>query len=370
MASRRTPFHLRHEQAGAVFYRKGDWIRPLRYGDPVEEHLRCRSAGGVFDVHSMGKVVVRGPGAVDLLDLALAADVRGLEVGDARYGCLCGEDGGILDDLIVYRTDEARYYLITNTFSRERVLGILDGLAGPATTVEDVTSAIAYVAVQGPRSRRLLADLGVSTRRGEEEIPYFGCTTTTWDGVPLLLARTGYTGELGYELNVPAEYALDVWDSVCRAGEPHGVTPCGGEALMSLRLEKGYRSYGSDIDPSVSPVEAGLSWTVAWHKPAFTGREALLAAREHGPTRRAVYLLGLDGSDFGPQAVLGDADGRPVGVVTSGLYGPSVEAHVGLGYLDSSVRVTPDTVLTLADGGRVRPATRPFFDPTGERLRA
>lgn len=368
---KKTPFFAWHAANGAELYEKGGWVRPAHYAaGPVAEHLQVRSAGGVIDVHSMGKATVEGPGAQALLDFAATNDIARLGVGDACYTCLCDQDGGIVDDIIVYRTGPQSYYLITNTLSRERVLAFLRGFAGGDCWVQDVSSATAYISVQGPLSRRLLADAGVSADLSGEALPYFCCRQVGLGGVDVLLARTGYTGELGYELNFPAEYAADMWARLCEAGAPLGIGPIGGRAMMSLRLEKGYRSYGADIDQSVNAVEAGLGWVVDFTKPDFSGRAALLAAKENGTARRAVYLLGDQDVPLAPGDKLVTEDGRAVGHLTSGLYGPTLERHVGLGYLDSSVPASGTLYVEGGDGGAVRCARRPFFDAAGERVRS
>lgn len=366
--TKKTPFYSWHERHGAVFYNKGGWIRPARYGEgPVNEHRRARSTGGIFDAHSMGKITVRGAHAAELLDRAATNDIAGLDVDRARYTCFCAPDGGIVDDLIVYRTGPDSYYLVTNTFSRERVLTFLRGLGGAEDHIEDVTSSVAFIGVQGPRSRDVLVAAGCPADLAGSALPYFGNAWTEIAGVEVLLARTGYTGELGYEVNFPAEYALDMWDHLCRAGEPFDVRPFGAEALMTLRLEKGYRSYGADIDDQVNPLEAGLGWAVRWGKPDFVGRDALELSRRDGLRRNAVYLrAGKDG--FHPGDRLHGPDGEPVGHVTSGLFGPSLDAQVGLGYLDSASG--PLDVVHTGAGAAVEVARRPYFDPAGERLRA
>lgn len=369
---KRTPFFPCHEGSGAVFYEKSGWIRPSRYeATSITEHQRCRSTGGIFDVHSMGKIFVRGSGSGALLDLACTNDIRSLDVGRACYTCLCGEDGGIIDDLIVYRSSPEVFYLITNTVSRERVFVELSAGESCTAVIEDVTSSLAYIAVQGPASREVLAAAGVEADLSSTALPYFGCTNTMMHGVPVFLARTGYTGELGYELNFPAEFSLDVWGLLCSVGRAFDIRPCGGEALMSLRLEKGYRSYGSDIDAHVNPVEAGLGWTVAWNKSMFSGRASLLRARREGPNRRAVCVLGVGEASFSRGSKLLDDRDEVVGEVTSGLFGPSLGAHVGLAYVDRATPVDASLVVDRgSERGQVLCSPRPFFDPSGSRVRA
>jgi aminomethyltransferase len=368
--NKKTPFYPWHRDHGAALYEKGGWVRPARYEGAREEHLRVRTVGGIIDVHSMGKVVIEGEHAAELLDFAATNDIAGLKVGGARYTCFCAEDGGIVDDVIVYRTGDDRYYLITNTLSRYRVLDFLRGHAeGRRAAVVDVTSATAYIAVQGPRTRELLAAAGIEADLSDTALGYFESAEVDLHGVPVLLARTGYTGELGYELNFPSEYGLDVWEHLCATGAPMGIGPVGGEAMMTLRLEKGYRSYGSDIDLGVNPLEAGLGWVVDWSKADFAGRAALAAARERGIGRRTVYLRAEPEVRLARGDQLLDETGQPVGEVTSGLYGPSVEAYVGLAYVDAAVAVPGQLSVGGEHGGPVAAARRPFFDPAGERLR-
>lgn len=366
---KRTPFYAWHVENGATMYEKGGWVRPLCYGDdPIEEHLRVRSIGGIIDAHSMGKITIEGPGAIRVVDTAATANVATLAVGEGQYTCLCADDGGILDDVIVYRTGATSYYLISNTLSRMRVLERLRQFAGDDAWVQDVTSSTAYLAVQGPRSRELLERAGIEGAVHDAALKYFRCGWYRLKGVDLLLARTGYTGELGFELNFPAEFALDLWSHLCLVGAELGIVPVGAQAMMSLRLEKGYRSYGADIDQQINPLEAGLGWVVDWDKPEFAGRGSLVAAKEQGVARRAVCLRAAPDVSLSPGDKLFAADGVVLGDVTSGLFGPSVGAHVGLGYLSTDAVIPSTVYVGNQTGGKVSVSRRPFYDPEGARL--
>lgn len=202
--SKKTPFYPWHAEHGAALYEKGGWTRPARYEDAASEHTRVRAAGGIMDVHSMGKVLIEGPGACGLLDYVATNDIAGVKVGGARYTCLCAEDGGIADDVIIYRTGDERFLLVTNTLSRERVLGLLrEQAAGRNAFVADVTSAVAYIAVQGPQCRAVLAAAEVQADLSGQALGYFETAEARLGPARILLARTGYTGELGYELYFP-----------------------------------------------------------------------------------------------------------------------------------------------------------------------
>jgi aminomethyltransferase len=256
---KRTPFYASHVERGAEMYEKGGWVRPARYpGGPVAEHLRVRSTGGIIDAHSMGKIVVEGPRAGALLEFAATGDIIGLAVGAARYTCLCAQDGGVLDDVIVYRTADEAFYLVTNTLSRERVLARLRAASDGGAHVQDVSSALAYIAVQGPATRSLLTRAGVEGELGGAVLPYLTCGRYRLHGVDVLLARTGYTGELGYELNFPAEYATDVWALLCDSGAALGIEPVGAQAMMTL----GWRRATAPTAPT--STRRSTRWKPGW----------------------------------------------------------------------------------------------------------
>lgn len=365
-----TPFYQAHKDLGAKFFHVGDWLRPAEYEALGwhDEHLACRATGGLFDGHSMGKVILKGPGARTLLDQLAVSRFNSLRPGRGRFTCFCKDDGGILEDLIVYCRHDEEFYLTTNTQSRQRVVALLNANASTDTIVQDVTSAIAYLALQGPKSHDVLQTM-VDASLTTETLPYFGCLDTSVAGIPTLICRTGYTGERGYELNFPAEYALFMWWRILEIGRAYGIVPCGTRALQTLRLEKTYLMYGQDISERTTPLEAGLMWLVDFRKPSFAGREALLRISKTEPRRRLTPIRSITGNGFASGSSL-TLDGRVVGSVTSADFGPSVRSYIGLAYLDgdiplgAEVRVDGDGDLrAVVSGG-------PFVDPAGERVRS
>ena len=320
----RTPLYDLHREAGAHLVEFAGWEMPLRYGSQIEEHHAVRRASGVFDVSHMGVVDLRGGDALALLRLLLANDVARLErPGRALYTCMLNPRGGVLDDLIVYRLEGDGFRLVVNAATRGADLAwIVSHAAGLAVSVTERRD-LAMLAVQGPAARE--AAHRVLDRSLAARALVLGRFEAAWEG-DRFVARTGYTGEDGYELIVPGEDAPALWGALL--GE--GVRPVGLGARDTLRLEAGLNLYGADMDESTSPLESGLGWTVAWSPPerAFVGREALEAERAQGPVRALVGLvLEAAGVLRAGQRVL--ADGGE-GVVTSGGFAPTLGKSVAL----------------------------------------
>lgn len=339
---RRSPLHDRHSALGAKFAAFGGWDMPLEYagGGVLKEHASVREAVGVFDVSHLGKATVRGPGAADFVNASLTNDLGRIKPGKAQYTLLCETDGGVIDDIIAYLYGDDHVFLIPNAANTTEVVRRLAEAAPDGVTVTNEHEAYAVLAVQGPHSARLLASLGLPT-----DHEYMSFVTASLAGTDLTVCRTGYTGEHGYELVVPSGHAVAVWDALMAAGEPVRLRAAGLAARDTLRTEMGYALHGQDLSPWITPVQARVGWAVGWSKPAFWGREALLAEKAAGPRRS---LWGLESLDRGiPRAHMVVLQGdQPVGEITSGTFSPTRRVGIALALLD--------TVAGLAVGDEVQ----------------
>ena len=326
---RRTPLHDRHVALGARIVPFAGYAMPVQYGSIIEEHRTVRGAVGLFDLSHMGEVEVRGEESVAFLRYALVSDPGALEVGQAQYSMLCEADGGIIDDLIVYRLEPERFWIVCNASNRDAVVAHLEMLLGRGdfgTTLEDRSDRIALIAPQGPRAVDVLAGL---TDVDLDGIGNYRARQGTVAGVAALVARTGYTGEDGFELFVDARRAPAVWDAVLSAGEADGIRPCGLGARDTLRLEAGMPLYGNELSRDTNPYEVNLGRVVKLDKGEFVGRAALQAVQQAGPARKLIGLRMLDAAI--PRAGYEvRADGRAVGHVTSGTQSPTLGERIAM----------------------------------------
>jgi aminomethyltransferase len=364
-----TALYEEHQKLGASFTDFGGWQMPLKYQSELAEHHAVRQAAGLFDLSHMGEVWVTGPDAGKFLDYALVSRLSAVAVGKAKYSLICNEDGGIIDDLISYRRREEKFLVVPNAGNAKAVAEALAERARDFNvTVEDATASISLVAVQGPNSVDILkqlvtaADYAVVTGMkyyAAEEVHF------TVSGAPLklLLARTGYTGEDGFEIYVPNENAASLWSAMLSAGKDFGLVPAGLAARDSLRLEAGMPLYGNELSLEVSPYDAGLGPIVALKKEGeFVGRAALEAQKERGAKRKLVGLKGL-----GRRAARSHypvlKDGQTVGEVTSGQPSPTLGYPVALAYVDIE-HVEPGTRLDVDLRGKPEPfevVALPFY---------
>ena len=357
-AARVTPFTDFHRALGARLVEFAGYQMPLRYTGDVREHQCVRNAVGVFDITHMGEYHVAGPGAGEFIHHMVTNDVLGMDVGQAIYTAMCRPDGGIVDDLLVYRLPE-RWMLVVNGATNAKDWAWLKGQVPPGVEFRDISLETALLAVQGPKAELVLrghvpdAALGLGFYRLMEG-PAFGA--------PAVISRTGYTGEDGFELYFAPRYAAQVWEGLMAAGRPHGLEPVGLAARDTLRLEMGYMLYGNDIDETTTPLEAGIGWTVKFKKDAFQGREALLRKKQEGLPRKLVGFE-LDGRRVARHGMTIEAGGRPVGAVTSGTFSPSLGRPIGMGYVESALDRPGGTLQVLAGGARldVRVVPRPFW---------
>ena len=363
----RTPLYERHTQAGAKTADFGGWDMPIEYEGVVAEHTAVRTSVGLFDVSHMGKVRVHGPGALEFLNGVLANDLGRIGDGQAQYSMLCNIDGGVIDDLIVYRWAPDEVFIIPNAANAETVVGVLQASAPTGVSVDDHHHDHGIIAVQGPSSAELMQAMGLPW-----EHDYMSMVSAEFAGQPLIVCRTGYTGEHGYELVAPSAVLVDLWDALLVAGADLGVARAGLGARDTLRTEMGYPLHGQDISPTITPVEALIGWAVGWDKPAFAGRDALAAQRAAAPVRRLRGLLALDRGIPRPHMTVrrvadeGDPlSGEVVGEVTSGTFSPTLKQGVGLALLDASVSVDDEVVVDVRGRasrfGVVKP---PFVQPS------
>ncbi len=313
----------------------GGWEMPIEYvgGGVVKEHTAVRTGVGIFDVSHLGKVVVRGPGAADYVNATLTNDLGRIGPGRAQYTLCCDDaSGGVVDDLIAYLRDDTELILIPNAANAAEVVRRLRSDPPPGVAVEDRHRDYGILAVQGRSSHDVLGKLGLPASHD-----YMSFVEADWDGQPLIVCRTGYTGERGFELVVPASAAPALWKALLDAGAPHGILPCGLGARDTLRTEMGYPLHGQDLSLEITPVQARLGWAVGWSKPRFWGRDVLAAERAAGARRLLWGLESLDRSIPRPHMVVTTTDGTPVGEVTSGTFSPSLRKGIGLALLARGV---------------------------------
>ena len=354
-----TPLDAEHRALGGRMVDFAGWDMPIRYGSVLDEHRACRTGAVVFDVSHMGSVWVRGPGAFAALQGLLTNDLAKVGPGRAQYTHLLDEDASVVDDLIVWWVGEEQYLVIPNASNTAPALAALQAAASAApggADVEDVTEQRAMLAVQGPEARRRLTALAPEAAA----VAHFGVSATTLpDGASGFVGGTGYTGEDGVELFVPVAAAVDVWRALMEAG----VVPAGLGARDTLRLEMGYPLHGHELGPGITPLQANLGWAVGWDKPAFAGREALLAEKERGPARRLAGILLADRQI--PRAgcpVL--IEGEAVGEVTSGNVSPVLERGIALAFLPPETKAGAAVEIDIrgrSAGGEV--VTPPFIKP-------
>ncbi|HME68132.1 MAG TPA: glycine cleavage system aminomethyltransferase GcvT [Streptosporangiaceae bacterium] len=352
-SSRQTPLFAEHARLGAVMTSFAGWQMPLRYGSETAEHQAVRHAAGLFDLSHMGEVLVRGPGAGEALDYALTGFLSALRPGRARYTMICAADGGVLDDLVVYRRGEQEYLVIANASNTSVVLSELRSRAsGFDASVTDATDDYALIAVQGPQAAGILSSL---TPLDLGAMKYYAGAFGPVAGCPCWVARTGYTGEDGFEVYCRPSDAVQVWEAILAAGAPAGLVPAGLAARDTLRLEAGMPLYGNELGPDMTPFEAGLGRVVKFDKPGdFVGRSALLVVAAAEPPRRLVGLT-IQSRRVARHGYPVLADGEVCGVVTSGAPSPTLGHPIAMAYLNVGTDAR-DAVLTVGIRAETVPA--------------
>ncbi len=326
-----TPLNAVHRARGARLVDFAGWQMPMQYSGIVDEHRRVRASVGLFDVSHMGRFYVSGAGSRAALDELVTNGVGVLPEGKALYSPLCKPDGTILDDLLIYNFGD-HFLVIVNAANADKDRAWMLAHLPSGVTLTDRTAETALVAVQGPHAEELVARVAGEAIR---DLAYYTCMNAMVDGATLQVGRTGYTGEDGFELVIPAARAAEFWERLETQGADLAVGPAGLGARDTLRLEMGYCLYGNDIDETTTPVQAGLGWTVKWDKPSFIGRDILVAEKEAGPARKLVGFLAGDARAIPRHGAAVLSEGEEVGFVTSGTFGPSLERAVGMAYVRS-----------------------------------
>lgn len=351
---KQTALHKIHEELGARFTDFGGWDMPLKYGKELDEHRAVRETVGVFDLSHMGEVMVSGPQAAEYLDYALISRLSAVKVGKAKYSMLVDENGGILDDLITYRLEDQKFLVVPNAGNAPRVAAALKERAeGFDVKVDDQTASKSLVAVQGPRAAEVMhaivegvtdapeaSGAGSTVKDAVDGLGYYAAFQGMVASEPAIIARTGYTGEDGFEIIVDNDAAEDVWNVALGKAKELGGLPCGLAARDTLRLEAGMPLYGNELDETLTPVDAGLGILAATKsKDKFVGRDAIVAAKEKGTDK---VLIGLVGE--GRRAARGgytvlagsDDDLKEIGKVTSGALAPTLGYPVAMAYVDKT----------------------------------
>ncbi len=327
-----TALHGAHRALGAKLVDFAGWEMPIAYAGTVGEHLAVRRAAGAFDIGHMGRIDVRGPGAGAYLRSLVTRTLADMPAGAARYALVCNDRGTILDDIFVYRKGAEDWLLIVNGANRVKIVSWLEHHRPAAVSVVDRTLDTGLLALQGARVREVLGRMAIPL---PETFRLHTFIDATWSGRPLLIARTGYTGEWGVELMADHASTTALWDQALARGKDLGLAPVGLGARDTLRLEMGYALYGHEIDETTTPLEAGLGWVVDFSDSDFLGKAALMAQRDRGVDRCLVGFELLDkGVPRQGHPIL--AEGRPVGAVTSGNLSPSLDKGIGMGYIEAS----------------------------------
>lgn len=354
----RSPLHERHAALGAKFAPFSGWEMPLEYagGGVMKEHAAVREAVGIFDVSHLGKARVTGPGAATFINACLANDLDRIKPGKAQYTLCCDDaTGGVVDDIIAYLHGDEHVFLIPNAANTTEVVRRLVAAKPDGVEIVNEHRDYAVLAVQGPRSAELLAALGLPT-----EHEYMSFETASYEGTDLTVCRTGYTGEHGYELVVPAADAEKIWDALFGTGIE--ARACGLAARDTLRTEMGYALHGQELSLDITPVQARVGWAVGWKKPAFWGRDVLVAEKESGPARQSWGLVAADRGIPRPHMTVYVGD-TVVGEITSGTFSPTRKVGVGLALLDTAAGLSEGDSVEVDVRGRrsVMIITRPPF---------
>ncbi|MCX6843970.1 MAG: glycine cleavage system aminomethyltransferase GcvT [candidate division WOR-3 bacterium] len=359
-----TPFHDRHLAAGGRMVDFAGYDLPVQFHGIIPEHVRVRTTVGVFDVSHMGRIEVRGKNALSLINRVTTNDASKIAVNQAQYSVLCYPDGGIVDDLVVYRLPEY-YLLVVNGANNEKDTAWLREHLSGGVQMDNVTDATAQLAVQGPKAEATMQKVCSIPL---SPIGFYWAASCEVAGVKALVSRTGYTGEDGFEVYIPATAADKVWDAIFAAGKEFDIEPIGLGARDTLRMEMKMALYGNDIDKTTNPIEAGLSWVVALDKPeGFIGSDVLKRVETEKPARRLVCLEMQDRSIARPHySIL--ANGQPVGMVTSGTMSPSLNKGIALGYVKrASAKAGTEVQVDIRGRSATAVIVKPPFYKHGSR---
>ncbi len=362
--SKKTPLYESHIALNAKMVPFAGWDMPVQYSGVVEEHKNVRSHVGLFDVSHMGEINITGRGALDFLQKLTLNDISKTTIGQAQYNAICYPSGTLIDDIVIYRRGFDNFFICVNASNIEKdYQWFIKHCPKKGVNIENLSQDYAQIAVQGPKSRELISkiiDIKI------ENLPYYHFSEGKILGIPSIIARTGYTGELGYELYIPASCSLKVWNGLLDGGHDLGVKPCGLGARDTLRLELGYLLYGNDMDDKVTALECGLNWIIKFEKEEFIGKDSLLQQKKQGINKK---LIGLEMCDravarHGYKIYDSLNAKEPVGIVTSGSPSPTLSKNIGLGYVPNTLSQIGTDIFVEVRGDR-KPAKivkKPFFN--------
>ena len=339
-----SPLNHKHLELNAKMADFGGWMMPIEYlgAGVLAEHAAVRERVGIFDVSHLGKASVTGVGALEFLNGCLTNDLTKITDGSAQYTLLCTPEGGVIDDLIAYRNSQSDFFLVPNASNTTDVVSVLQKQAPAGITVTNLHNDYAVLAVQGPLAPKVLEALGVNT-----DIDYMAFAHVNIAGADVILCRTGYTGELGYELLPHAKDAVVVWDALVAAIAPLDGLICGLGARDTLRTEMGYPLHGHELSLSISPVEASASWAVGWKKESFIGSNVLLSQKNGTVERKSVAIKSLDRGIPRAGMSVKNSEGEVIGEVTSGTFSPSLKCGIALALVAKAVAVGDQLIIDV-----------------------
>ncbi len=330
MSEKRTPFYDIHKELGAKIVPFAGYLMPVMYDSITAEHQRVRQTVGMFDISHMGEFIVRGEGAKDFVQKLVTNDITKLAINQVMYTAMCYEDGGIVDDLLVYNMED-HIMLVVNASNMDKDFAHIAGLKPDNVELTNISDDIALIAVQGPKAQELMAKLADYPY---DNLKYYNADYIEIAGVKFVFSRTGYTGEDGFELYIPADKASKVWGPIYELVKEYGGSPIGLGARDSLRLEMKFALYGNDIWEKTNPIEAGLGWVVKLDKGDFIGRDVIAKVKEEKPSRKLIGFE-IEGKVIPRQHYPIVLNGNRIGEVTSGLFSPSLQKAIGMGYVES-----------------------------------
>ncbi|CAB4800599.1 unannotated protein [freshwater metagenome] len=339
-----SPLNDKHTARNAKMADFGGWLMPIEYpgGGVLAEHAAVRERVGIFDVSHLGKASVIGEGALAFLNTMFTNDLERIDDGSAQYTLLCTPQGGVIDDLIVYRNSSDDLFLVPNASNTSDVVSVLQTHAPSQISVTNLHNEYAVIAVQGPLAPQALDNLGVNTN-----IEYMSFSHVVIDGADVILCRTGYTGEIGYELLPKVGDASRVWDALVGAIQPLGGLVCGLGARDTLRTEMGYPLHGHELSLEITPVQASASWAIGWDKESFIASDVLRAEKVNKPARRSFALKSLDRGIPRAHMQVRSSDGQVLGEVTSGTFSPTLKVGIALALLNSSVKIGDQLIIDV-----------------------
>jgi aminomethyltransferase len=371
MSERRTPFHGNHIGLGAKMIKGGgEFMFPISYITPKEEHLHVRQKLGMQELSSMGKIDIKGPQAEEFISRLIVNEIKDMKVGHIRYSTMCREDGGVIDDQTVYKLNDEHYWIIASSANRARVVSwIEDKVKKDKVYVTDLTGAIALPCIQGPRSREFLK----ATIRDVDfgALKYFNFAEGYLGETKLIVSRTGISGELGYELYLPSEEAAVVWDNIIEKGKEFDLKPYGVAAMRTLALEKAFIFHGSEVTEALTPFNAGVDRFIRFDKQEFIGKESLMRIKEKGVDRCLVGLF-IEGETPAAAKSKLFLDNEEVGAVTYSNIGHTVGKVLALAHINSKYTKDGTKLSVLTGDVRIKAqiVPLPFYDPHGIKLRS